>query len=86
MPVRYLKKKVAKLIQKIGLGKDELLLREFFIDRGEPRFCYEDFRMECGCKMFFIDGMRSDREIEEIYKGREKEFYCEKHLAAKNIL
>lgn len=86
MPIRYLKKKVAKLIQKIGLGRDESVFKGFFEDKGESKFCDKDFQMECGCKMIFIDGMMSDREIKELYKGREKEFFCEKHLATQDFL
>lgn len=84
MPIRYLKKKVVGLIQKTGLGKEEFLFK--IEDRAIPVFCEEDFQMECGCKMIFIDGHMSDREIKELYKGREKEFFCEKHLATQNFL
>lgn len=85
MPIRYLKKKVVGLIQKIGLGKKEFLLKGFLEDKGEPKFCDKDFQMECGCKMVFIDGHMSDEELEEFYKGREDQLYCEKHRRIKNI-
>lgn len=87
MPIRVLKKKVVRLIQKIGLGKKESLFKGFLEDRAnKPVFRKEDFQMECGCKMVFIDGHMSDEELEEFYKGREKELFCEKHLATKNFL
>lgn len=84
MLIRYLKKKVVGLIQKIGLGKEKSLFK--FEDRAIPVFCEEDFQMECGCKMIFIDGMMSDKELEEFYKGREDQLYCEKHRAEKTKL
>lgn len=86
MPIRVLKKKVVGLIQKIGLGKKESLFKGFLEDRAnKPVFRKEDFQMECGCKMFFIDGRLSDREIEELLEGREDQLYCEQHLRAKKI-
>lgn len=79
MNIRNLLSRIKGLRKKISLTKKEFLFEDFLKDTAKPKLREEDLRMDCGCQLIFIDGKMSDREIEELLKGREDQLYCEKH-------